>query len=159
MQLPLCSFTASDDFCKIPTSVSGLECDNKGKSALGHKIFRSVQISRNGWGRNRNSQSSKYVQDKLRLCMCSFLNQERLHTTWAKSFRAISLSSFLLKTLERLIDRYIRDKCLINSLFILNNMRIQREDKQLVTRVEKAFDQKQILTLHVHGHNTSFLSI
>lgn len=30
----------------------------------------------------------------------------------AKAFRPISLSSFLLKTLERLVDRYIRDKCL-----------------------------------------------
>ena len=36
--------------------------------------------------------------------------------TSPKNFRSISLTSFLFKTVERLVDRYIRDKVLISRL-------------------------------------------
>lgn len=37
----------------------------------------------------------------------------------AEAFRPFSISSFVLKTLERLVDRFIRDKCL--KLIALSN--------------------------------------
>jgi len=41
---------------------------------------------------------------------------ERTDYTTVKAFRLISLMSFLLKTLERLVDRFIRDDTLIKYL-------------------------------------------
>jgi len=37
----------------------------------------------------------------------------RTHCTSAKDFRPISLTSFLLKTLEKLVDAYLRDVILV----------------------------------------------
>lgn len=68
----------------------------------------------------------------------------------AKSFRPISLSSFLLKTLEKVIDRYIRESSLINTP-IHDSQHAYRRGRstetallELVDRVEKALEDKEI---------------
>jgi hypothetical protein len=67
-----------------------------------------------------------------------------------RDFRPISLTSFLLKTMERLVDRYLRDETL--ALLPLHpNQHVYQTGKsvdsalhQLVVRVEKALDQQEI---------------
>ena len=68
----------------------------------------------------------------------------------AKSFRPISLTSFLLKTLEKILDYYIREKALIDSP-IHSTQHAYRRGRStetallyLVDRVEKALEDKQI---------------
>lgn len=68
----------------------------------------------------------------------------------AKSFRPISLSSFLLKTLEKVLDKYIRDNCLLCKP-IHNNQHAYRMGRstetallEVVDRVEKALEDKEI---------------
>ncbi|CAK1596004.1 unnamed protein product [Parnassius mnemosyne] len=52
-----------------------------------------------------------------------------------KSFRPINLSSFLLKTLEKVIDRYIRDVVLARPI---------NYNQSVIDRVEKAQEDKEI---------------
>jgi hypothetical protein len=70
--------------------------------------------------------------------------------TGPRDFRPISLTSFLLKTMEKLVDRYLRDGAL--ALRPLNpNQHAYQAGKsvetalhQLVIRVEKVLDQQEI---------------
>ena len=67
----------------------------------------------------------------------------------AKSFRPISLSSFVLKALERLVDRFIRDGALLRNPLHSNQHAYQVGKSvdsalhTLVGRLEKAIDQKE----------------
>jgi hypothetical protein len=70
--------------------------------------------------------------------------------TGPADFRPISLTSFLLKTLERLVDRYIRDEALVIKPLHPNQHAYQAGKSvgtalhQLVTRVEKVLDQREL---------------
>jgi len=67
-----------------------------------------------------------------------------------RDYRPISLTSFLLKTTERLVDRYLRDKVLAFMPLHPNQHAYQASKSvetvlhQLVVRVEKALDQQEI---------------
>ena len=69
--------------------------------------------------------------------------------TGPRDYRPISLTSFLLKTMERLVDRYLRDEIL--AVMPLNSNQhayqagksVETALHQLVVRVEKALDQKR----------------
>jgi len=73
----------------------------------------------------------------------------RTDYTMVKAFRPISLMSFLLKTLERLVDRFIRDDTLIR--YLLNeNQHAYMAGKStdtalhvLVGKIEKALHNKE----------------
>jgi hypothetical protein len=70
--------------------------------------------------------------------------------TEAKAYRPISLSSFLLKTMEKLVDRHIRDRVLrIHPLH--RNQHVYQIGKStetalhnVATRIEYAIEQKDI---------------
>ena len=65
-----------------------------------------------------------------------------------KDFRPTSLTSFLLNTLERLVDRFLKDEILISNSLHPNQHAYQAGRSvetalhQLVMRVEKALDQQ-----------------
>jgi hypothetical protein len=67
-----------------------------------------------------------------------------------KDFRHISLTSFLLKAMERLVDRFLRDEILAFKLLHPNQHAYQTGKfvdttlHQLVVQVEKALDQTEI---------------
>jgi hypothetical protein len=67
-----------------------------------------------------------------------------------KDFRPISLTSFLLKTLERLVDGFLRDEILVSKPLHSNQHAYQAGKSvetalhQLVVRVEKALDQQEV---------------
>jgi hypothetical protein len=67
-----------------------------------------------------------------------------------KDFRLISLTSFLLKTMERLVDRFLRDEILVFRPLYPNQHAYQTRKSvetalhQFVVRVEKALDQREI---------------
>jgi hypothetical protein len=64
-----------------------------------------------------------------------------------RDYRPISLTSFLLKTLGRLVDRYLRDETLAlvpmhsNQHAYQAGKSVETALHQLVVRVEKALDQ------------------
>jgi hypothetical protein len=87
-----------------------------------------------------------------------------------KNFRPISLTSFLLKTMERLVDRFLRDEIFVIEPLNPNQHAYQAGKSvesallQLVVRVEKALDQQQIalgIFLDIEGgfNNTSYNSV
>ena len=88
----------------------------------------------------------------------------------AKSFRPISLASFIVKTMERVLDNYIRTVCLSNSP-IQRTQHAYMKGKSTITAVhtlsstiEGTFEQKQFCLaafLDVEGafDNTSYLVI
>jgi len=67
-----------------------------------------------------------------------------------RGYRPISLASFLLKTMERLVDIYLRDEALAIVLLHPNQHAYQAGKSvetalhQLVVQVEKALDQQEI---------------
>jgi len=67
-----------------------------------------------------------------------------------RDFRPISLTSFLLKTMDRLVDRFLRDEVLVSQPLHPNQHAYQAGKsvetalRQLVVRVEKALDQQEI---------------
>ena len=67
-----------------------------------------------------------------------------------RDYRPISLTSFLLKTMERLVDRYLRDEVLALTPLHSNQHAYQAGKSvetalhQLVVRVEKMLDQQEI---------------
>jgi hypothetical protein len=67
-----------------------------------------------------------------------------------RDYRPVSLTSFLLKTMERLVDRYLRDKVLAfmplhpNQHAYQAGKSVETALHQLVVRVEKALDQQEI---------------
>jgi hypothetical protein len=70
--------------------------------------------------------------------------------TEAKVYRPISLSSFLLKTMEKIVDRHIRDRALRSQPLHLNQYAYQTGKStetalhNVVTRVESAIEHKDI---------------
>jgi hypothetical protein len=87
-----------------------------------------------------------------------------------KDFRPISLTSFLLKTLERLVDRYLRDEVLALKPLHSNQhayqvgKSVETALHQLVVRVEKALDQQEVvlgvfLDIERAFSNTSYVSM
>lgn len=91
----------------------------------------------------------------------------RASFTEAKSFRPISLMSFILKVLERLIDRYIRENALVTKPLHKYQYAYQAGKSteaalhSLIARAEKTLDQKEIglaIFLDIEGafDNTSF---
>jgi hypothetical protein len=70
--------------------------------------------------------------------------------TGPRDFRPTSLTSFLLKMLERLVDRYIRDGALVikplhpNQHAYQAGKSVETAFHQLVVRVEKALDQQEL---------------
>jgi hypothetical protein len=67
-----------------------------------------------------------------------------------RDYRPISLTSFLHKTMERLVDRYLRDETLAlvplhsNQHAYQAGKSVETALHQLVVRVEKALDQQEI---------------
>jgi hypothetical protein len=87
-----------------------------------------------------------------------------------KDFGPISLTSFLLKTLERLVDRFLRDEILVlkplhpNQHAYQAGKSVETALHQLVVRVENALDQQEIalgVFLDIEGafNNTSYDSM
>jgi hypothetical protein len=77
-----------------------------------------------------------------------------------KDYRPISLTSFMLKTMERLVDRFIRDEILTSSPSHPNQHAYQTGKStemvlhQLVVRIKKALDQQETalgVLLDIHG--------
>jgi hypothetical protein len=90
--------------------------------------------------------------------------------TGPRDFRPISLTSFLLKTLERLVDRYIRDGALAvkplhpNQHAYQAGKSVEMALHQLLVRVEKVLDQRELalgVFLDIEGayNYTSFDSV
>jgi hypothetical protein len=87
-----------------------------------------------------------------------------------KDYRPISLTLFLLKTMERLVDRFTRDEMAVSSPLHPNQHAYQAGKStdtalhQLVVRVEKVLDHKETalgVFLDIEGvfNNTSYDSI
>jgi hypothetical protein len=87
-----------------------------------------------------------------------------------KDFRPISLTPFLLKTLDRLVDRFLRDEILASKPLHPNQHAYQAGKSvemalhQLMVRVKKALDQQEIalgVFLDIEGafNNTSYDSM
>lgn len=88
----------------------------------------------------------------------------------AKSFRPISLTSFILKALEKLIDDYVRNICLISYPLHVNQHAYQKGKStdtalhQAVSRIEKSLNYKEMTfcaSLDIQGafDNTSIESV
>jgi len=84
-----------------------------------------------------------------------------------RDFRPISLTSFLLQTMERLVDRFLRDEILAfkplhpNQHAYQAGKSVETALHQLVVQVEKALDQQEIvfgIFLDIEGafNNTSY---
>jgi hypothetical protein len=84
-----------------------------------------------------------------------------------KDFRPISLTSFLLKTLERLVDRYLRDEVLViqplhpNQHAYQAGKSVETALHYLVVRIERALEQQEMalgVFLDIEGafNNTSY---
>jgi len=87
-----------------------------------------------------------------------------------RDFRPISLTSFLLKTMERLVDRFLRDEILVlqplhpNQHAYQAGKSVETALHQLVVWVKKALDQQEIalgVFLDIEGafDNTSYDSM
>jgi hypothetical protein len=89
---------------------------------------------------------------------------------WPKDYSPISLASFMLKTMERTVDRFIRDE-ILTSLLLHPNQHAYQTGKstemalhQLVVQIEKALDQQETalgVFLDIEGafNNTPYNSI
>jgi len=73
-------------------------------------------------------------------------------------FRPISLTSFLLKTMERLLDRFLRDEILVlqplhpNQHGKQTGKSVETALHQLVVQAEKALNQQEI-ALGIRAHS------
>ena len=75
-------------------------------------------------------------------------NPSRNSDSRPRDYRPTSLTSFLLKTMERQVDRYLRDEALALVPLHPNQHAYQAEKSatalhQLVAQVEKALDQQE----------------
>ena len=83
----------------------------------------------------------------------------------AKSLRPISLMSRILKTLEKLLDRHIRDGVLVERALHQNQFAYRAGTStetalfQVVHRLEKSINHKQccVLSWILRGHSTPLL--
>ena len=81
----------------------------------------------------------------------------------AKSYRPISLTSFLLKTLEKLVDRHIKDDNM-RTKPLHQNQSCELAIHELTQRMERSLDSKQTAIetfMNIEGafDNTSFDSL
>ncbi len=94
----------------------------------------------------------------------------RVTYSLAKSYRPISLSSFVLKTLERLVDRNVREVALTSHPLSLNQhayiagRSTESALHKLVSRIEKSFSRKEytlVVFLDIEGafDNAAFCTI
>ena len=67
----------------------------------------------------------------------------RADYTTVKAFRRISLMSFLLKTLERLVDRFIRDDTLIS----IRSMKISMHTWQVNQQIKALYNKEYALSV------------
>jgi hypothetical protein len=90
--------------------------------------------------------------------------------TEAKAFRSLSLSSFLLKVMEKLLEKHFRETCLIERPLHLNQHAYQSGRSyelalhQLVLQIEKSLNNKKIalgafLDIEGASDNTSLQSM
>ena len=88
----------------------------------------------------------------------------------SRDFRPIILTSFLLKTMERLVDRFVRDETLALKPLYPNQhayqagKSVKKALHQLLVRIEKALDQQETalgIFLDIEGalNNTSYDSM
>jgi len=85
----------------------------------------------------------------------------------SRDFRPISLTSFLLKTMDRMVDRFLRDEILAlhpNQHAYHAGKCVETALHQLIVWVEKALDQQEIalgIFLDIEGayDNTSYDSM
>ena len=92
-----------------------------------------------------------YVPAMWRQVKVVFIPKPSRHSySGPRDYRPISLTSFLLKTMERLVDRYLRDETLAlvplhsNQHAYQAGKSVETALHQLVVRVEKALDQQEI---------------
>jgi hypothetical protein len=95
----------------------------------------------------RASLATGYVPTAWRQVKVVFIPKPgRNSYSGPKNFRSISLTSFLLKMLERLVDRFLRDEILVSKQLHPNQHAYQTGKSvetalhQLVVRVEKVLD-------------------
>jgi hypothetical protein len=113
----------------------------------------------------RASLALGYIPMICRNIRVVFVLKPRKPLSQANSLRPISLTSFILKTLEKLLDRHIRDGVLVEkpihqNLFVYRaGMSIETALFQVVHRLENSLKHKEIAlcTLDIEGpfNNTS----
>jgi len=98
----------------------------------------------------RASLATGYIPLSWRIARVSFVpTPGRLDYTNSKAFRPISLTSFLLKGLDKLVDRYLRSETLVDLPLHPRQHAYQAGKStesalhQLVERVERALEAKQ----------------
>jgi len=109
-----------------------------------------------------------YVPVEWCQVMVAFIpKRSRSSYSGSRDFRPISLTSFLLKTMDRLVDRFLRDEILAlkplhpNQHAYQAGKSVETALHQLVVQVEKALDQQEIalgVFLDIEGafNNTSY---
>ena len=119
----------------------------------------------------RASLAYGYIPQSWRVSRVVFIPKRgRANYTNAKAYRPISLASFMLKTMERLIDRHIRRRVLSDTPLHRNQHAYQPGKScetaihQLVSRLEDSLDRREIALgafLDIEGafDNTSFASM
>ena len=98
----------------------------------------------------RASLATGYIPLSWRIARVSFIPKPgRLDYTNSKAFRPISLTSFFLKGLDKLVDRYLRSETLVDLPLnprqhaYLAGKSTESALHQLVERVERALEAKQ----------------
>ena len=93
----------------------------------------------------------KYIPESWRQVRVTFIPKPgKDDYTEAKAYRPISLSSFLLKTLERLVDRYLRDGIMVASPLHRKQHAYQTGKStetalhNVVLRIERALENKDL---------------
>jgi hypothetical protein len=118
----------------------------------------------------RASLALGYIPMSWRHIRVVFIPKPGKPLSQGKSLRPISLMSFILKTLEKLLDRYIRGGVLVekplhqNQFAYRAGMSTETALFQVVHRLEKSLNHEEIALgafLHIEGafDNTSFNAI
>ena len=99
----------------------------------------------------RTSLALGYISMRCRHTRVVFIPKPGKPLTQAKSLRPISLMSFMLRTLEKLLDRHIRGGVLVekplhqNQLTYRAGMSTDTALYQVVQRLEKSLEHKEIV--------------
>jgi len=95
----------------------------------------------------RASLALRYIPSKWREVRVVFIPKPvRMDYTLPKAFRLISLTSFFLKTMERLCERYIRDEVLVynpNQHAYTPGRSTDSALHHVVGRIERSLDNKE----------------
>ena len=114
---------------------------------------------------------TSYVPAIWRHVMVVFISKpDRNSYSGSRDFRPISITSFLLKTMERLVDRFLRDEILVfmplhpKQHAYQAGKSVETALHRLVVRVEKALEQQETalgVFLDIEGafNNTSYDSM